>query len=93
MLGRPRIGARKANSRKSRPVETWQSKSDRRTKRSDCRVVVSAKLKWLTVGGGLVGRPWEAMSGLWTGRKGGPWVINTMYTGNQEGREGISEFS
>lgn len=33
------------------PVETWQRRTDRGTKRSDCRVVVSAQLKWLAVGG------------------------------------------
>ena len=33
------------------PGENWQSRNDGRTKRSDCRVVVSAELKWLTVGG------------------------------------------
>lgn len=49
--GRPEGGARKANSGKSLPVENRPSRTDRRTKRSDCRAVVSAKLSWLAVGG------------------------------------------
>lgn len=49
--GRPEGGAKKANSGKSEPVENRPSRTDRRTKRSDCRVVVSAKLSWLAVGG------------------------------------------
>lgn len=60
MLGRPGVGAKKANSGMSMPVEDWWSRNDRRTKRSDCRVVVSAKLNWLTVGGRPDG---EAMGG------------------------------
>lgn len=31
--GRPRVGAKKVNSGKSIPVENWQSRNDRRTKR------------------------------------------------------------
>lgn len=60
--GRPGVGAKKANSGKLMPVENWQSRNDRRTKGSDCRVVVSAKLKWRTVGGRQMGRQWEAKS-------------------------------
>lgn len=60
LLGRPIVGAKKPNSGKSTPLENWQSRNDRRTKRSDCRVVVSAKLKRLTMGGRPDG---EAMGG------------------------------
>lgn len=49
--GGPEGGAKRANSGKSVPVENRQRRNDRRTKRSDCRVVVSAKLNWLAVGG------------------------------------------
>ena len=61
------------------PGENWQSRNDGRTKRSDCRVVVSAELKWLTVGG----RPAEEALGdqirVVDGKKrGGPWLIDTV---------------
>lgn len=77
LLGRPGVGAKKANSGKSMPVENWQSRNDRRTKSSDCRVVAGTKWKWLTVGGRPDG---EAMGGqvrVMDRRKGGPWVIDT----------------
>lgn len=51
LRGGPEVGAKKASSGKLMPVENWQGRNDRRTKRSDCRVAVSAKLKQLAVGG------------------------------------------
>ena len=71
LLGRPGVGAKKANSGKSMPVENWQSRNDRRTKSSDCRVVAGTKWKWLAVGGRPDG---EAIGGhvrVMDTRKGG----------------------
>lgn len=58
--GRPEAGARKTNSGKLMPVANGQGRNDRGTKRSDCRIAVSAALKRLTVGGRPVG---EAVAG------------------------------
>lgn len=74
------------------PVENWQRRNDRRTKRSDCRVVVSAKLKWLTVGGRPDGEAFGGRIRLTDRKKGGGgvlWMIDTVCTENQEGREGM----
>lgn len=43
--GKTRAEAKKVNSRKSMPVEKWQNRHDKGTKKRDCRVVVSVKLK------------------------------------------------
>lgn len=48
--GQPEVGAKKETAESRCPLRTG-SRNDGRTKGSDCRVVVSAKLKWLTVGG------------------------------------------
>lgn len=72
LLGSAGVGAKKANSGKSMPVENWPSRNDRRTKSSNCRGVAGTKLKWLTVGGRPDG---EAMGGqvrVMDRRKGGP---------------------
>lgn len=48
--GQPEVGAKKETVESWCPLRTG-NRNDRRSKGSDRRVVVSAKLKWLTVGG------------------------------------------